>query len=425
MNRNLYRIVFNVKRGQLMAVAETASSQGKDAGERRGSGTSGGLLAALHPVCFAVLAALGMAAPLTQAQIVADPNAPRNQRPIVLAAPNGVPLVNIPTPSAAGLSRLAVIQYDVQANGAILNNSRTDVQTQLGGFVRGNPMLATGSARGIVIEVNGNNPTNLNGPTEIAGPRTPLIIANPSGIQVNGASFLNTSNLTLTTGTPVYNGGGGIDSYRVQGGTVSINGLGLDASTAGATAIIARAVQVNASLYADQLQIITGANSISASDPGIATPIAGTGPRPAFALDAGLLSGMYANSIIFKSTEDGLGIIHKGTLGVTASALFQVNGGVNNQGTIQAQVNAQIQANGKVSNSGQMSAGQALMIDASAALDNSAGSLSAPRLDISAASLANRGGSIEQTGAQALSLQSQSVSNAAGGQIGHQHQQIK
>ena len=80
------------------------------------------------------------------AQIRSDPSAPGNQRPTVLLAPNGVPLVNIQTPSAAGVSRNTYSQFDVQPNGAILNNSRTDTATQLGGWVQANPWLATGSA---------------------------------------------------------------------------------------------------------------------------------------------------------------------------------------------------------------------------------------------------------------------------------------
>ena len=70
------------------------------------------------------------------AQIRSDPSAPRNQRPTVLLAPNGVPVVNIQTPSAAGVSRNTYSQFDVQPNGAILNNSRTDTSTQLGGWVQ-------------------------------------------------------------------------------------------------------------------------------------------------------------------------------------------------------------------------------------------------------------------------------------------------
>ena len=81
-------------------------------------------------------------------------------RPTVLVAPNGVPLVNIQTPSAAGVSRNIYNQFDVQRNGVILNNCRTTAQTQLGGRVQGNPWLASGPARIILNEINSGNPTH-------------------------------------------------------------------------------------------------------------------------------------------------------------------------------------------------------------------------------------------------------------------------
>ena len=136
------------------------------------------------------------------AQIRSDPSAPGNQRPTVLLAPNSVPLVNIQTPSAAGVSRNTYSQFDVQPNGAILNNSRTDTATQLGGWVQANPWLATGSARVILNEVNSNNPSNLNGWVEVAGSRAQVVVANPAGISCNGCGFINSSTTTLATGTP-------------------------------------------------------------------------------------------------------------------------------------------------------------------------------------------------------------------------------
>jgi filamentous hemagglutinin len=150
MNKNLHRIIFNPARGQRMAVAETASAQGKAAGgETSGASAAPATLANLHPLRFAVLSALGMVLWLqpaaftpVHAQIVAAPDAPASQRPTVLQTANGLPQVNIQTPSAAGVSRNVYNQFDVQRNGAILNNSRTNVQTQLGGFNAANPWLA-------------------------------------------------------------------------------------------------------------------------------------------------------------------------------------------------------------------------------------------------------------------------------------------
>lgn len=42
MNKNRHKIVFNRRRGILMAVAETAVGQGKSPGERSGGETGGG-----------------------------------------------------------------------------------------------------------------------------------------------------------------------------------------------------------------------------------------------------------------------------------------------------------------------------------------------------------------------------------------------
>jgi filamentous hemagglutinin len=76
----------------------------------------------------------------SDARIISDPNAPGRERPTMVTAPNGVPMVNITTPSAAGVSRNRYSQFDVGREGVILNNARGQVQTQLGGWVQGNPV---------------------------------------------------------------------------------------------------------------------------------------------------------------------------------------------------------------------------------------------------------------------------------------------
>lgn len=220
-----------------------------------------------------------------------------------MPAPNGTPVVNIQTPSAAGVSRDTYSQFDVQCNGAILNNSRTNVQTQLGGWVQGNPWLATGSARVILNEVNSSNPSQLRGFIEVAGQRAEIIIANPAGIQVDGAGFINASRATLTTGTPVLNGSN-LESYRVQRGVISINGAGLDATLTDHTGILARAIEVNAGLWANHLKLVTGANDIRTDQGSVsANAAAAQGTAPQFAMDVAQIGGMYAGKIHLIGTD--------------------------------------------------------------------------------------------------------------------------
>jgi len=105
MNRHCHRLVFNRSRGQIMAVAETSAAQGKQPGETGASqhlAAPQGLRTGLRRTMVAVwLCTGGLAA--VNAQIIADTNAPRGQQPTVLTDANGRPLVNIQTPSAAGV----------------------------------------------------------------------------------------------------------------------------------------------------------------------------------------------------------------------------------------------------------------------------------------------------------------------------------
>uniref|UniRef100_UPI00286F54D9 two-partner secretion domain-containing protein n=1 Tax=Limnohabitans sp. TaxID=1907725 RepID=UPI00286F54D9 len=366
MNKNLFRIIFNKRRGQLMAVAETSSSQGKgfrgEAVTSSHPATADYATVAISALRFAVLCALGavlwaLPTPNTHAQVVAYRNAPGSQQPTVLQTANGVPQIDIQTPSAAGVSRNVYSQFDVQSNGVILNNSRTNVQTQQGGWIQGNPWLATGSARVILNEVNSSNPSYLNGYVEVAGQRAEVVIANPSGISVNGGGFINTSKVTLTTGTPIINGGS-LDGYRIQSGNISINGNGLDLSTTDYAAILARAVQVNASIWANELKVVTGANQIDAASlttntTPVTTTIAGTGAVPSFALDVAQIGGMYAGKIHLIGTEQGLGVRSAGTIGSTGGDLIlQNNGWLTTTGILQASVNLQITIQENITNSG-------------------------------------------------------------------------
>ena len=134
------------------------------------------------------------------AEILPDTSAPIGQQPQVLEAANGVPLVQITEPSAGGVSMNLYDFFNVPERGAILNNSDHLSNTELAGYVQGNPNLMNGTAQIIVNEVTSTNPSELRGFLEVAGDRAGIVIANPNGILADGAGFLNTARVTLTTG---------------------------------------------------------------------------------------------------------------------------------------------------------------------------------------------------------------------------------
>lgn len=379
MNKNLYRIIYNEQRAQLMVVAETAGSDGKSAADRRpGKRPAVPYWATLRALNYSLLAALGLAVfppPAAHAQIVAYRSAPGNQQPTILNAGTGVPLVNIQTPSAAGVSRNSYSQFDVQPAGAILNNSRSATQSQLGGWVAGNPWLATGSARVILNQVLSANPSLLRGYVEVAGSQAQVVIANPAGVTCAGCGFINANRVTLSTGTAIINGGN-LDGYRVEGGTLRVEGAGLDASGVTQTDLIARAVQINAGLWANALRITTGANQVNAEHT-LATPIAGHGSAPVFALDVAQIGGMYAGKITLVGTEAGVGVRNAGAIGasvgevqlsadgrlhnsgrITSAGKMQIDsgGGIDNSGTVYAHADALITTRGNIENTGTIAA---------------------------------------------------------------------
>ncbi|MDN7560188.1 hemagglutinin repeat-containing protein [Burkholderia orbicola] len=366
MNKNTHRLVYSRLRGMVVAVAETVTAEGKSAlGEARAqrrSSTSG------VRVVMAGVTALGMLPTLSGAQIVPTPGTSTQ----VIQTPNGLPQVNVARPSSAGVSVNTYNQFDVQKAGAILNNSATMVQTQQAGWINGNPNYGAGQAARIIVnQVNSPNPSQIRGAVEIAGARAELVLANPSGIFVDGGTFLNTSRATLTTGVPFYGADGSLAGYNVNRGLVTVSGAGLNATGTDQVDIIARAVQVNASVYAKNLNVIAGTNQVN-HDTLAATPIAGDGPAPAVAIDVAQLGGMYANRVFLVGNSAGVGVANAGTIAAQAGDLtLQSDGRLVLTGKTTASGNLALSASGGIQNSGTTYAQQSLSVSTSADLTNS------------------------------------------------------
>ncbi len=315
---------------------------------------------------------------LVSAEVVADPKASGSNTAQVQTTANGLPVVQITAPSTAGVSRNLYQQFSVDPSGLILNNSQMITQTQLAGYITGNPNLANGSARIILNEVTSNNPSYLRGYTEVAGQKAEVIIANPNGIYGDGFGFINTSRAVLTTGTPMFGGSGSLDAFRVTGGQISIQGAGMNAADVDQVDLISRSVAVNAGIWAKNLNVVAGSNRVDHNTMQTQT-IAGDTNIPQVAVDVGQLGGMYAQKIYLVGTENGVGVNSKGTIAAqagdvtitsagkvmlagstSATGNIQVTakGDVTNEDTLYAQGNASIASQGTLENSGTLVAGQ-------------------------------------------------------------------
>ena len=274
--------------------------------------------------------------PLVYAEnpIEVDRNAPQHRQAQVGQAANGITLVNIAGPTAGGVSRNDYTNFNVPQHGVILNNSYQMANTSLAGYVPGNANMMRGSASVIVNEVTSHNPTNMNGFIEVAGRKASVIVANPNGITVDGGGFINTDRAVLTTGKPDYDPNGNLNTYRVEQGSIAINGKGLNAKESNSLQILTEAAQVNAGVWANAVETRTGKNLIDAKS----LESKALGSSKQIGLDVSAIGGMYANSITMKGTNDGLGVNVKGTLSsvhatnISADGMIQVDGGITSNG---------------------------------------------------------------------------------------------
>lgn len=305
---------------------------------------------------------------MAAAPILPDKNAPVDRQPLVMETANGVPLVQITAPTAGGVSRNQYTYFNVPDKGAILNNSYRMSQTELSGWVQGNNNMAKGAAKIIVNEVTSARPTSMNGFLEVAGNKASVVIANPNGITVNGGGFINTNRAILTTGVPVYDTEGSLKNFDVRKGQVLIEGNGLDGRKADSVAILSRAVKANAGLWANNLDIRTGANHVDANSYA-STAIEEIGEKPDFALDIAAVGGMYAGRISMVGTEKGLGVNMAGTLSATEAVALDNAGNLSVTGTLYSAGNGNLKA-ATIENDNIIASGNDLSLEARESIQN-------------------------------------------------------
>lgn len=363
--------------------------------------------------------ASGMAA----GPIMPDPKAEARHQPQVEETANGIPLVNITAPSSGGVSRNEYEMFNVPDKGAILNNSYTLSKTELAGYVPGNNNMAERPAKIIVNEVTGAGPTSMDGFLEVAGNRADVVIANPNGITVNGGGFINTGKAFLTTGKPVYDGEDHLQRFDITGGDILIEGKGLGGKETESLAILSRAVKINAGIWAKDLHITTGANTVDAKTLE-ASAIEGKGGRPAFALDTAAIGGMYAGRITLVGTEKGLGVNNSGTWSAEDNLTLDWNGDLKNSGTIYSKGNADLRAS-RLENDKTIAAERNLSAAAKENIHNQGKLLAGENMGIYAGKTLDNAGHAIESGNNLSIETGDAINNAAGTIKSGGSQQIK
>lgn len=220
---------------------------------------------------------------------------------------NNVPIINIATPNGAGISHNKFQQFNVDKQGAVLNNATTNVNSQIAGQIKANANLKGNAANLIINEVTSSNRSELQGKLEVAGKGANVLIANPNGITCNGCSFVNTPAITLTTGKPILDNKGALSAVEVKKGSVVIGANGMNTEAQTYADIISRATELNGQIKAKNLTLMQGTNRVDFQK-GTVTPIAGEGAKPSISVDTKALGGMYVNQVKLVSTESGVGI---------------------------------------------------------------------------------------------------------------------
>ena len=341
------------------------------------------------------------------AGIISDPAAAKSNQPAIIKAPNEATVVNITTPNNKGISFNEYKQFNTTNSGTVLNNSANGVNTQIAGFVNANPFLNGGSASLIINQVNSNSPSLLKGNLEIAGARADLLIANPSGISINGLNVINANSSSFAASKVILNNDGSLKELNLNPylngdmqSKIEIVGNGLNDKNSNYTNIIANTISVASNIHSGELNLISANGKVLTSGSGkFSVPLSAninsaTSSTKVISIDSTNLGGMYANKISIIATSDGVG--------------------VNNAGIIKAN-NIRINANGDILNSGIIKADSDINLISSNSISNKdkASIISGSNVNISSGKTINNIDGSSIVSANNLKLNAKEINNAS------------
>ena len=325
-----------------------------------------GLVGALLPLC-------------TSAGVVPDGHTATT----VSMAPSGKTLIQL-APAAGGVSHNVFSRFDVSPAGAAFQNQAV-------------------GARSIVAEVRASQPSVIEGPVSVDGPRANLILANPNGLVINGGSFINFGSVALVAGSVALESRAVGNSVQTYVSAASGNGairIGPDGLAADLIRLelLARRIEVAGPLvnaYSSPtalLRLVAGDASAlfdtAASPTDNLTPwayyTAGKSTGQGIVIDLATQARISSGRIELLVTDAGAGVRNAGHLQATsgdfvidsAGLLEQKGGRIEAAGDIRIRAGSVHQAQAESGDAPSISAAGSLDVQVSGSLSNLGGSLS-------------------------------------------------
>ena len=249
--------------------------------------------------------------------IVVDSNADKRHQANITETRNKIDQVDIVAPSSSGTSHNKFLDYNVSEKGIILNNSAKEITTTLGGIISKNNNLNGREADLIITEVTGNKLSNILGYTEVAGKKADYILANPNGINVNGAGFLNTRDVILTTGSILNDP---LLKFKIRKGLIEVGEKGVNTEGVDYFSLISKTVKISGAISSankknpKEVKIIAGSNDFNYATKEATSILTDETEENLVGIDTGELGGVIANKITLISNDKGIGVNIKSPL---------------------------------------------------------------------------------------------------------------
>ena len=229
---------------------------------------------------------------------------------------NNIPVLNITKPTTSGVSVNKFNNFNVGKEGLIVNNLNlqnyniTYKSALSNQHIEFNPNFRNGDAAKIILnEVVSNSKTLMNGYTEIYGRKADYIVANPNGITCNGCGFINTSRLSLITGSSnIVNGD--IENFNIAPtAELRINGVGAENFafySSSPADIVSNAIKISGNILSNSdLRILSGNNKYDWKNQAVSS---NSNVNTELAVDISALGGIKAGNIKIIATQKGFGI---------------------------------------------------------------------------------------------------------------------